>query len=58
LEEAFKVTAAVIYADLAYQTKAPLELDATTMNVKNNKAAQALLQRKYRAPYRHPYNAK
>ncbi|MFN7115753.1 MAG: Gfo/Idh/MocA family protein [Saprospiraceae bacterium] len=56
LEDAFKTTSMVIYGDLAYQVKAPLAIDTKMMNIQNNKAAQALLKRKYRAPYQHPFN--
>ncbi|CAN5873463.1 Gfo/Idh/MocA family oxidoreductase [soil metagenome] len=55
LEEAQKTTSCVIYADLAYQAKGNLVIDNATFDIKNNKDAQALLKREYRAPYKHPY---
>ncbi|NND05395.1 MAG: Gfo/Idh/MocA family oxidoreductase [Saprospiraceae bacterium] len=55
-EEGFNSTSAVIYADLAYLTKCKLDIEPTTMNVKNNDVAQEMLKRSYRAPYVHPYS--
>jgi predicted dehydrogenase len=54
LDEAQKTTSCVIYADMAYQAKANLMIDKSTMDIKNNKEAQAMLKREYRAPYHHP----
>jgi predicted dehydrogenase len=54
LEEAQQTTSCVIYADMAYQTKANLVIDKATMDIKNNKEALAMLKREYRAPYQHP----
>jgi predicted dehydrogenase len=54
MEEAQKTTSCVIYADMAYQTKANLVIDKSTMDIKNNKEALAMLKREYRAPYQHP----
>jgi hypothetical protein len=48
MEEAQKTTSCVIYADMAYQTKANLVIDKTTMDITNNKAALAMLRREYR----------
>jgi hypothetical protein len=39
---------------MAYQAKANLMIDKSTMDIKNNKEAQAMLKREYRAPYHHP----
>ncbi|MDX1906230.1 MAG: Gfo/Idh/MocA family oxidoreductase [Bacteroidia bacterium] len=55
LADAYRTTAAVIYADMAYRTQAGLAIDAATMNVKGNPQAQAMLQRAYRVPYVHPF---
>ncbi len=55
LTDAFNSTSTVIYGDLAYQVKAEIAVDKLTMNIKNNKAAQNMLKREYRAPYLHPY---
>jgi hypothetical protein len=53
--EGFNSTSAVIYADLAYQTKRSVKIIKDRMDVSDNAAAQALLQRPYRSPYHHPY---
>ncbi|CAN5497655.1 Gfo/Idh/MocA family oxidoreductase [soil metagenome] len=57
LEDAQKTTSSVIYGDMAYLTKSNLVIDKSTMEVKNNKEAQAMLKRNYRAPYKHPWTA-
>jgi predicted dehydrogenase len=54
LEDAYKTTSCVIYGDMAYRTKSNLIIDKSSMNIKNNKEAQAMLKRQYRAPYQHP----
>lgn len=54
LEEAQKTTSCVIYGDMAFRTKSNLVIDKTTMDIQNNKEAQGLLKRAYRAPYKHP----
>ncbi len=54
LDDAQKTTACIIYADMAYQAKTNLMIDKSTMDIKNNKEAQAMLKREYRAPYQHP----
>jgi hypothetical protein len=54
-EKAQKTTCCVIYADMAFRTKSELIIDPATLEIKNNKQAQALLKREYRAPYVHPY---
>ena len=53
--QGFNSTCAVIYADVAYQTRSNLSIDHKNMNVKGNDDAQTLLLRPYREPYRHPY---
>jgi predicted dehydrogenase len=55
LEEAQKTTSCVIYGDMAYLAKANLVIDKATLDIKNNKAAQGMLKREYRAPYKHPH---
>jgi predicted dehydrogenase len=55
LEDAFKTTASVIYGDMAYRVKTNLDIDKTTLNIRNNETAQRLLKREYRAKYKHPY---
>lgn len=56
-EDAFKTTSTVIYGDMAYLAKANLQIDKASMNIKNNKEAQAMLKREYRKPYQHPYSS-
>lgn len=56
LQQGQKTTSCVIYGDMAYRVKAGLEIDALTMNIENNKEAQGMLKREYRAPYQHPYS--
>jgi hypothetical protein len=55
MEEAQKTTSCVIYADMAYLTKANLQIDKSTLDITNNKEALAMLKRPYRGPYKHPY---
>ena len=54
LDDSFKATAAMIYADMAYKTKSFLEIDKTTMGITNNLTANKMLKRTYRQPYIHP----
>ncbi|NND34666.1 MAG: Gfo/Idh/MocA family oxidoreductase [Saprospiraceae bacterium] len=54
-DHGFNSTTAGIYADLAYQTRQQVTIDKVNMDIKDNPAAQGLLLRPYRAPYRHPY---
>ncbi|MCU0450832.1 MAG: Gfo/Idh/MocA family oxidoreductase [Bernardetiaceae bacterium] len=56
LDDAFKTTATTIYGDLAYLTRANLQIDPASLNIKNHKEAQAMLKRGYRKPYQHPYS--
>jgi hypothetical protein len=53
-EEAVKTTSTVIYGDLAYLVKSGITIDSSTMDIPNNKEAQKMLKREYRAPYQHP----
>jgi predicted dehydrogenase len=57
LEDAFKTTASVIYGDMAYRVKTNLDIDKTTMNIRNNEPAQRLLKREYWPMYKHPYQS-
>lgn len=57
LEDAYKTTSSVIYGDIAYRTKSSLSVDQSSMDIRNNKEAQRMLKREYRAPYRHPYTS-
>ncbi|MFH0759494.1 MAG: Gfo/Idh/MocA family oxidoreductase [Bacteroidota bacterium] len=54
-EEALKTTSMVNYGDLAYRTRAGMDIDALTFDVSNNAKAESMLKRNYRDPYKHPY---
>ncbi len=54
VEDAFQSTAAVQLAMIAYRTGSRVEWDAARGSIRNNAAAEALLKRDYRAPWRHP----
>lgn len=57
MEDAYCSTAAVQLAMIAYETNSVVEWDATREQIRNNPAAARLLQREYRMPWRHPYQA-
>ena len=57
LEDAFKTTSSVIYADLAYQVKSGITVDGASMDIKDSAEAQSMLKRAYRGPYVHPYKS-
>jgi len=54
-EEALKTTSMVNFGDLAYRTRAGMDIDAFTFDVSNNAKAESMLKRSYRDPYKHPY---
>lgn len=54
LEKACKTTSTVIYGDLSYLVNSGITIDKSTMSIPNNKKAQSMLKREYRAPYQHP----
>lgn len=54
-EEGHLSTTAVQLAMIAYETGAKIEWDAGKEQIVGNEAAARLLQRDYRAPWRHPY---
>lgn len=54
LEEGHLSTASCILANLSMETGRPLRYDAVTRTIKDDDAATALLQRRYRAPWTHP----
>ncbi len=55
IRDAFKSTATVQLAMIAYETGSTVQWDADTLEVVDNPAATALLKRAYRAPWQHPY---
>ena len=54
-EIAFQSTGTVQLGMIAYETNNRVEWDAKAERITNSEAAQALLKREYRAPYKHPY---
>lgn len=56
IDEAFHSTTAVKLAMIAYDSGAKITWDAAKGNIVGNPAAARLLQRNYRAPWRHPYH--
>lgn len=55
MEDGYKSTAMVQLAMLSYNTGAPVAWDARKETITNNAAANKLLKRAYRTPYKHPY---
>ena len=55
LEDAFKTTSSMIYADMSYRLKSGLNIDISNMDITNHEEGRKMLKREYRAPYRHPY---
>jgi predicted dehydrogenase len=56
LEDAYKSTAAVIYADIAFRTESPITVNKSSMDIVNNSSASAMLKRAYRESFRHPFS--
>ena len=54
-EIAFQSTGTVQLGMIAYETNNRVDWDAKAERITNSEAAQALLKREYRAPYKHPY---
>jgi len=54
-EDAYRSTATVQLAMIAYQTGAKLAWDAESEKIVRNPDAAKLLKREYRAPWQHPY---
>jgi predicted dehydrogenase len=54
-DDGHKTTSCIIYGDMAFRTKSNLAINTATFDITNNKEAQALLKRPYRAPYQHPW---
>ncbi len=54
-EDAFRSTATVQLAMIAYRTGSRVVWDAAKEQIVGNPAAEKLLKREYRAPYKHPY---
>jgi predicted dehydrogenase len=55
MSDAFKSTATVQLAMIAYETGSTVHWDADKLEIVDNPAAAALLQRTYRAPWQHPF---
>jgi len=54
-EDAFRSTATVQLATIAYRTGSRVVWDSQKEQIVGNPAAEKLLKREYRAPYKHPY---
>jgi hypothetical protein len=55
IEDAYRSTATVQLAMIAYETGSPIRWDEASEQIPDNPAAAALLKREYRAPWKHPY---
>jgi predicted dehydrogenase len=55
VRSAFESTATVQLAMIAYETGSVVQWDSSQMNVVHNPAAEKLLQRPYREPWKHPF---
>ena len=56
IEDAFRSTATVQLAMIAYETNSVVRWDAEAEQILANPAAQKLLKREYRAPWTHPHS--
>jgi predicted dehydrogenase len=54
-EDAFQSTSTVQLGMIAYKAGRAIEWDATSERITNDAAAQRMLLRPYRAPYKHPF---
>jgi predicted dehydrogenase len=57
-DDAFRSTATVQLAMIAYETMSPVRWDAAARQIPGNPAAASLLKREYRRPWAHPYPGK
>ena len=55
IEDAYRSTATVQLAMIAYETGLPVRWDAAAEQITNNPAGQGLLKREYRPPWKHPF---
>ena len=55
VRSAFESTTTVQLAMIAYETGSVVQWDSSQLNVVNNPAAEKLLQRPYREPWKHPF---
>jgi hypothetical protein len=55
IEDAFRSTATVQLAMIAYETGSRVQWDAASEQIIGNPEASKLLKREYRAPWKHPY---
>jgi predicted dehydrogenase len=56
IDDAWNSTSAVHLAMISYYTGSPVEWDKEKKSVSGNVAANKLLKREYRTPYKHPYS--
>ena len=57
-DDAFRSTASVQLAMIAFETASTVHWDAGTRQIPGNPAAASLLKREYRQPWKHPYAGK
>lgn len=55
MEDAFRSTATVQLAMIAYESSSPVVWDESSEQILGNDAAAKLLKREYRAPWKHPH---
>ena len=55
IEDAFRSTATVQLAMIAYETNSVVRWDEATREILDNPSASQLLKREYRQPWKHPY---
>lgn len=56
IADAYRSTATVQLAMIAYETGSPVRWDEASEKIVDNPAAAGLLKREYRAPWKHPYD--
>lgn len=54
--EGYVTTSCINYADFAYRSEQPVDIDPTTMHIGNNEKAAAMMKRAYRPGYTHPFD--
>ena len=55
IDDAFRSTATVQLAMIAYETGEPVQWNESTRQITGNPAGAQLLKRPYRLPWQHPY---
>ena len=57
-DDAFRSTASVQLAMIAFETASTVQWDAQRRQIPGNPLAASLLKREYRQPWKHPYAGK